>query len=68
MTDDELLAPRPTTPNPGLREAVLDRSLHRMRQTRRVRTIARVGACLACFAAGVATTFACPVPQSITEL
>jgi hypothetical protein len=68
MTDDDLLIPKPATPNPGLKDVVLDRSLRWMRRKRRVRTLARVGVCLACFAAGVATTFARPVPQSVTEV
>jgi hypothetical protein len=66
MTDDELLTPKPATGNEQLRAELLSRTTQRVRFAGRARTAARVGACLACFSAGAATTYLRPAPEPRT--
>jgi hypothetical protein len=66
MTDDELLTPSPADPNDVLKAALLARTSRRVRMTWRLRIATRVAAGLACFSAGVATTFLRPEAQSVT--
>src|SRR4051812_11760964 len=66
MTDDELLTPRPSPANDGLKAELLDRTVRRVRFARRLRRAAGVAACLACFAAGAGTGFLRPAPEPPT--
>jgi hypothetical protein len=68
MTDDELLTPKSADANDALKAALLARTSRRVRMTRRLRIATRVAAGLACFAAGVATTFLRPESQSVTTV
>src|SRR5262245_11886063 len=68
MTDDELLTPKPAGANDALKASLLDRTSRHMRMTRRIRIARRVVAGFACFAAGVATAFLRPEPQSVTAI
>lgn len=68
MTDDELLTPQPAGPNDALKSELLARTSHRVRMTWRTRIATRVAAGLICFAAGVATTYLRPEPQSVTTV
>jgi hypothetical protein len=66
MTDDELLTPKPGMGNEQLRAELLNRTTRRVRFAGRARTAVRVGVCLACFAAGAATTYVRPAPEPRT--
>lgn len=65
MTDDDLLTPRPPAANDPLKAALLDRTTRRLRFARRARLAVRVGVCVACFAAGLATALVRPAPEPI---
>ena len=65
MTDDELLALQPPPANDTLRAAILDRTTRRLRLAWRTRLAARVGLCLACFAAGVGIALLRPAPDPV---
>ena len=61
MTHDDLLSPKPTTPNDALREAVLARTAGRLRIDRRMRRVARLSIWAGCFLAGIGVSFFRPV-------
>lgn len=67
MTDDDLLTPGPVTGNDRLKADLLAHTSRRVRTAWRVRVVGRGLICLACFVAGVVTTFLRPAPEPRTE-
>jgi len=67
MTDDELLAPRPTAANDALKADLLARTAGRLRFDRRIRLVRRMGICVACFVTGLCAALLRPAPASVTE-
>jgi hypothetical protein len=62
MTDDELLTPRPASPNEGPKAAILARTARRVRLRRWQWRATLAAGGLACFSLGWATTFLRPTP------
>ena len=66
MTDDDLLTPKPTVPNAGLKAELLARTERRVRLAVWQRRGVRAVACFACFALGWATTYLRPALEPAT--
>jgi hypothetical protein len=66
MTDDELLEPKPVTPNMALQAALLDRTTGRVRWAVWQRRASRAAACAVCFGLGWVMSFLRPRPEAVT--
>jgi len=67
MTDDDLLTPRPGTPNDSLQSHLMDRTIRLVRTRARLRFAGKVALPVACFLAGLSVAWLRPAPEPRVE-